>query len=142
MIAPLSSSVLPNETERVHECFLGMLPKIRRQAVVAEKKRGLDKTASKRRSMERRLQHRKPPLYIAIKDDVLLLLKEDLEIGEMAERLKCDRNTLTKTMKYLRETCGLEISDGRTRRKSLTKNRRHHKRKPNPPEDGDKPAAA
>ena len=102
-----------NPNWKIAEDMKCSLSKVTNLLQHAEQKHGLDKAASKRRSMQRRQKHRKPPLYIVIKDDVLSLLSDDLEIGEIAERLKCDRNTVTKTMAYLRETCGLAIPEGR-----------------------------
>ena len=38
---------------------------------------------------------------------------------EIAEHLHCDRNTVTKAMKFAYQSRGLPVPDGRTRRKSL-----------------------
>ena len=72
---------------------------------------------SRRSTLEQK--HRVPPTFEALADSVLTLLHEGLLIEEIAARLDVCRDTITKVMKYLRTVRGLNIPDGRTRRKSL-----------------------
>ncbi len=72
---------------------------------------------ARRARLERK--HTKPPLFEAIAAEVERMLGEGLLIVEIAARLKCDKNTITKSIDFLRKTRGLEIPDGRTRRKGL-----------------------
>ena len=52
---------------------------------------------------------------------------------EIAESLGCDINDITHAIDYLRKLKGVEIPDGRTRRKSLTmKTRNKSSRTPAP----------
>jgi DNA invertase Pin-like site-specific DNA recombinase len=64
-------------------------------------------------------KHQVPPMFEALADPVAALLKEDLLIEEIAARLRCCRETITKVIEYLRTVRGLDIPDGRTRRKGL-----------------------
>ena len=56
---------------------------------------------------------------VAMADPVQALLEQCLLIKEIAERLGVCRDTITKVVKYLRAVRGLDIPDGRTRRKGL-----------------------
>ena len=64
-------------------------------------------------------KHSVPPTFEALADPVQALLEQGLLIEEIAERLGVCRDTITKVIKYLRVVRGLDIPDGRTRRKSL-----------------------
>ena len=64
-------------------------------------------------------KHQVPPTFEALADPVEALLKEDLLIQEIADRLGCCPETVTKVIDYLRTVRGLSIPDGRTRRKTL-----------------------
>lgn len=59
--------------------------------------------------------------YQRIAEQVKKLADQDLLLGEIAERLGVDRNTVTKSLKYWHEKRGLEPPDGRARRKSLSR---------------------
>ncbi len=73
----------------------------------------------------RKRRHRLPadkneaPLYQRIADEVIRLWEEQLLMHEIATRLKCDKNTVTKALSFWHESRGLAVPDGRTRRKSL-----------------------
>ena len=58
-------------------------------------------------------------MYQRISDQVKQLCDDGLLLGEIAEQLTCDHNTITKARAYWHESRGLEVPDGRTRRKSL-----------------------
>ena len=60
-----------------------------------------------------------PPMYQRISDEVKRLCDEGLLLGEIAMQLKCSPNTITKAFAFWYESRGLEVPDGRTRRKSL-----------------------
>jgi DNA invertase Pin-like site-specific DNA recombinase len=62
-------------------------------------------------------QHTDPQLYQTIADDVKRLCDDGVLLQEIAERLDCDRNTVTKALRYWHTSRGLCAPDGRTRRK-------------------------
>jgi len=86
----------------------------------------------------RKRRHRIPgsaetiPLYQQIADEVKRLWDEQLLMHEIAARMQCDSNTVTKAVAFWHESRGFVVPDGRARRKSL-------KRKQSPKErsDGD-----
>ncbi len=86
----------------------------------------------------RKRRHRIPgkaetiPLYQRIADEVQRLLDEQFLMHEIATRLQCDINTVTKAVAFWHESRGLEIPDGRARRKSLKR-----KKSPKDQSDGD-----
>ena len=71
------------------------------------------------RRSELKCKHSDPPMYQRISDEVKQLCDDGLLLGEIAERLNCDRNTITKARVFWYESRGLEVTDGRARRKSL-----------------------
>jgi site-specific DNA recombinase len=73
-------------------------------------------------------KHQLPPMFEALADPVQAFLQEGLLIGEIAERLGCCHETITKVIDYLRTTGGLSIPDGRTRRKGLAHKVSHPRR--------------
>ncbi len=66
-------------------------------------------------------KHSEPPMYQRISDRVKKLYDDGLLLGEIAEHLTCDHNTITKALAYWHKSRGLEVPDGRTRRKSLAR---------------------
>ena len=102
--------------------------------------RGLPVPDGRSRRANLAQKHLLPPLFEALADPVERLLQEGLLIGEIAERLGCCRDTVTKVIKCLRATRGLLIPDGRTRRKGLS--RKVSRPKPNAEREGDSPAVA
>jgi biotin operon repressor len=64
-------------------------------------------------------KHQVPPTFEALAEPVLALLQQDLLIEDIAADLSVCRDTITKVIKYLRTVRGLDIPDGRTRRKGL-----------------------
>jgi hypothetical protein len=64
-------------------------------------------------------KHLRPPLYREIADEAMRLYDEGLLLGEIAERLQCDRQTLANALAFVHSSRGLTVPDGRTRRKSL-----------------------
>jgi hypothetical protein len=64
-------------------------------------------------------KHLHPPLYQEIADEAMRLYDEGLLLGEIAERLQCDRQTLANALAFGHSSRGLTVPDGRTRRKSL-----------------------
>ena len=66
-----------------------------------------------------------PPLYVRVAPEVGRLMEEGLLLAEIADRLKLDRNTVTKAYNRYRADQGLPPLDGRARRKSLD-----HKNRP------------
>jgi DNA invertase Pin-like site-specific DNA recombinase len=102
--------------------------------------RGLPVPDGRARRSSLTQKHLVPPTFEALADPVLALLEEDLLIEEIAARLDVCRDTITKVIKYLRAVRGLDIPDGRTRRKSLD----HKVSRPNgsdAPRDDNPPAA-
>jgi hypothetical protein len=66
-------------------------------------------------------KHLQRPRYQEIADEAKRLYDEGLLVGEIARRLQCDKNTLTKALAYWHTSRGLPVPGGRTRRKSLKK---------------------
>ena len=81
--------------------------------------RGQQMPDGRSRRSELKRKHSDPPMYQRISDEVKQLCDEGLLLGEIAERLNCDRNTITKARVFWYESRGLEVTDGRARRKSL-----------------------
>jgi site-specific DNA recombinase len=73
------------------------------------------------RKRRHRLTPRKETLpdYQRIADDVMELCDQGLLLQDVAERLKFDRNTVTKAIAFWHASRGLAVPDGRTRRKRL-----------------------
>jgi len=63
----------------------------------------------------------KPPLCQKVADAVIDLCDQGLLLGEIAERLEIDRNTVTAAIRWWHKSRGLPVPDGRTRRKQLAK---------------------
>ncbi len=66
-------------------------------------------------------RYQAPPQYQAISDDAKKLSYEELLIQEIAKRLRSDRATVRKAIAYWYESRQLQMPDGRTRRKTLTR---------------------
>jgi hypothetical protein len=64
-------------------------------------------------------KHREPPLYEQLVGPVMELFQRCKHLGEIAVELCCDRNTVTKVVRFYHESRGLPVPDGRTRRKTL-----------------------
>lgn len=73
----------------------------------------------------------RPPVYQEISDEVMELYHRMLELGEIAEQLNLDRNTITKAIRHWHESRGLPVPDGRTRRIQL----REHRNQQSPQQD-------
>lgn len=71
-----------------------------------------------------KIKHLQPPLYEALADQVMAHYEQGLLLDEIAQQLKVDRNTITKSVKYWYKSRNLPIPDGRARRKSLTRKTR------------------
>jgi len=74
---------------------------------------------SRRSELDRK--HMEPPLFERICEEVKGLCDEGLLLQKIADRMNCDRNTITKAFRYWYESRGLEVPDGRTRRKILNR---------------------
>jgi len=81
--------------------------------------RGLTMPDGRSRRSSLPQEYFEPPMYQLISDEVHRLCDEGLLLGEIAKQLKCDPNTITKAVAFWYESRGLEVPDGRTRRKSL-----------------------
>jgi transposase len=71
------------------------------------------------RSCRKRLKRMTLPQELA--EEAKALLDQNLEMQEIAARLGCNRDTLTKAIRYRFQSRGLEVPDGRTRRKELSR---------------------
>ena len=67
------------------------------------------------------IDYRQPPPYEALSEEAKRLYDEDLPMTRIAERLDCDRNTVTAAIRYWHKSRGLPVPDGRTRRKGLAR---------------------
>lgn len=81
--------------------------------------RGLPKPDGRSRRTSLNRKHTALPQYQAIADTVKELLDQNLLLGEIAEHMGCDRNTITTAIRYWYKSRGLAVPDGRTRRKAL-----------------------
>jgi hypothetical protein len=60
-------------------------------------------------------------LAMEISDKVKALMDEGHLLQEIAERLSCDRNTVTAAIRHWFSSRGMPVPDGRTRRKALSR---------------------
>ncbi len=81
--------------------------------------RGLKMPDGRSRRSELPRKHVEPPMYQRIRIEVKRLYDEGLLLGDIAAQLKCDINTITSAVAYWHESRGLDVPDGRTRRKTL-----------------------
>ncbi len=81
--------------------------------------RGLEMPDGRSRRSTLKKQHLAPPMYQEIADPVMALYEEGLLLGDIAEQLECDRNTVTSAIRWWHEERGLPVPDGRSRRKEL-----------------------
>jgi len=82
--------------------------------------RGLSLPDGRSRRSTLAKKHLIEPQYRAISDVAMRMFDEGLLIGETAQRLGCNRATVTSAIRYWHESRGLPVPDGRSRRKSLT----------------------
>lgn len=61
------------------------------------------------------------PFFQQIAGRVMELHHTNVLLGEIAEELDCDRNTVTKAIQWWHAQRGLDVPDGRTRRKDLAR---------------------
>jgi hypothetical protein len=64
-----------------------------------------------------------PALAMAIADEVMKLMDQDLPMTEIAMRLECDKGIVTAAVRCWYESRGLAVPDGRHRRKLLNEKR-------------------
>jgi transposase len=81
--------------------------------------RGQQKPDGRSRRSKLKRKHSEPPLYQRISNEVKRLCDGPWLLGEIAAQLNCDPNTVTKALAFWHESRGLEVPDGRTRRKTL-----------------------
>jgi site-specific DNA recombinase len=74
---------------------------------------------SRRASLDRK--HLEPPTYQKLAEPAKELYDQGLLNGEVADRLGCDRNTVTKAIAHWFRSRGLAVPDGRTRRPDLNR---------------------
>jgi site-specific DNA recombinase len=72
---------------------------------------------SRRASLARK--HLEPPLFQKLSQPAKELYDQGLLNQEIASRLGCDPNTITKAINHWFKSRGLAVPDGRTRRKTL-----------------------
>jgi transposase len=98
-------------------------------------RRGQEKLDGRSRRSSLEQKHQVQPMFEALADPVESLLQEGLLIQEIAARLGCCKDTVTKVIQYLRTVRGLSIPDGRARRKSLDRKVSHPRRHPGDDQD-------
>jgi hypothetical protein len=64
-------------------------------------------------------KHVEPPDFQQLVVKVMELYEQEIELGDIAQAVGYDRNTITKVVKFYHESRGLPVPDGRTRRKTL-----------------------
>ena len=102
----------------------------------AAEKRGVHLLDGRTRRKQLDRKRQKPLKHELIADIVEVKLKEGLMECVIAEELVCGRHLIAKAIQYLRNVRGLDIPDGRTRRKLLQKKTRFYsRRRSTPPSD-------
>ena len=104
---------------------LGALPSLVAKALAHwHESRGLPVPdgRSRRKSLDRK--HVEPPLFERLAGEAKQLYDEGLLNGEIAKRLGCDINTVTRSIAFWFSSRSLPVPDGRTRRKSLARKTR------------------
>ena len=86
---------------------------------MAYARHGLTKPDGRSRRSTLKKKHSQPPLYQQISEEVKRLYDADLLLGDIAEHLGVDHNTITSAVRFWHESRDLEPPDGRTRRKNL-----------------------
>lgn len=81
--------------------------------------RGIPMPDGRSRRSQLKRKHLEPPLYVQLSDPAKSLYDDGLLLGEIADQLGCDRNTITHAIAHWFKSCGLPVPDGRTRRKQL-----------------------
>lgn len=64
-------------------------------------------------------KHLEPPLFERLADEARRLAEEGLLYDQIAARLGCDRNTVTRALAFWSTSRSLPVPDGRSRRKTL-----------------------
>lgn len=102
--------------------------------------RGLEMPDGRSRRSQLQQKHMELQLYQKIADDAKSLFDQDLLYHEIAEKLSCDMATVLSALRHWHRCRGLELPDGRTRRKSLTR-KTATKQNSDESNDVDRPAA-
>jgi len=92
--------------------------------------RGLEMPDGRARRSTLKQKHQKAPRYQEIAGQVKVLLDEGILLEEIAQRVGCDRNTVTKAVECWHTSRSLPVPDGRTRRKSLARKVSHPRHRP------------
>ena len=109
--------VLNVEIGRQLGCSKSMVTKLLRHSFALE---GKEMPDGRERRSTLETKHTVPPLYLQISEQVFELCEEGkLRLGDIADQLGVDRNTVTQAMKFAYESRGLRVPDGRSRRKKL-----------------------
>ena len=119
---------LLSEQEKLHcqiaqemQCSRSMVTKLLKYW---SKVKGLTRIDGRTRRTQLAQQHAIPPLYQQIAERVMELYGENLLLVEIAQQLQCDRSTITDAIRWWHASRGLEVPDGRARRKDLTRKAR------------------
>lgn len=81
--------------------------------------RGVERPDGRERRAGLSIKHTAPPEYQRLADPVKALADADRSFGEIAAELDVDRNTVTAAWRYWHGSRGLDVPDGRARRKAL-----------------------
>ncbi|MHB8954932.1 MAG: recombinase family protein [Pirellulaceae bacterium] len=97
-------------------CSRSLVTKLLQQAA---KKYGVTLEDGRARRGRLRCDQEGPPLFQRIADEVKRFADEGVHFHVIAEQLDCSLTLITKAWKFWHTSRGLEVPDGRTRRKSL-----------------------
>jgi DNA invertase Pin-like site-specific DNA recombinase len=86
--------------------------------------RGLKMPDGRARRSTLAVKHTDPPPFQRLSEPVMELIRQNWHLGDIAVKLKCDRNTVTKAIQFWHQSRGLPVPDGRTRRKTLPRRTR------------------
>jgi DNA invertase Pin-like site-specific DNA recombinase len=93
-------------------------------------RRGLTAPDGRARRSQLKKKHLMPPPYQAVAEQAMELYRRGKLLQAIASELGLDRNTITQAIRWWHASRGLDVPDGRTRRKSL-------EHKTTPPAAGD-----
>ena len=88
------------------------------------KRQGIVRADGRSRRTQLTVKHLDTPLYQKIADEVKAMADTGCLLGEIADKLNLDRNTVTSAWNFWHKSRNLPVPDGRTRRKSLDRKSR------------------
>jgi hypothetical protein len=137
---PLESAAVAGEAMKLLESGEMLMAEVGKQLGVSKSRltllvkrwheaRGLPAPDGRIRRSTLKKKTLSPSIFQSAAEQVMALYNQDLLLGEIAEQLDLDHNTVTAAVRYWHEQRNLPVPDGRTRRKQLE--RKSRDKKPN-----------